>query len=117
VRNIYVVAHPEATHHVDNLVGGWHDSRLTLAGAHAAISIAESLRAMIPDDAEVELFSSDLQRTWETANVVGERLGVNPVPDRGLREKVLRRGWRQASGVAGPDFRPAARRRGPNEPR
>lgn len=31
-RSIYVVAHPEATHHVDGVVGGWHDSDLTAQG-------------------------------------------------------------------------------------
>jgi 2,3-bisphosphoglycerate-dependent phosphoglycerate mutase len=87
VRNIYVVAHPEATHHVEGVVGGWHDSQLTRAGARAAASIAESLRARIPEDAEAELFSSDLQRTLRTASVVGDLLHVEPVCDRRLREK------------------------------
>ena len=46
MRNIYVVAHPEATHHVERVVGGWHDSKLTPAGARAAGTIAEAFRAM-----------------------------------------------------------------------
>ena len=29
VRTIHVVVHPEATHHIERVVGGWHDSRLT----------------------------------------------------------------------------------------
>ena len=57
--NIYVVVQPEATHYVEGVVGGWHDSQLTPA---AAASLAEALRARIPEDAEVEVFSSDLQR-------------------------------------------------------
>lgn len=87
MRNIYVVAHPEATHHVEGVVGGWHDSELTPAGARAAVSIADALRASIPEDADVELFSSDLQRTQQTARVVGDRLHVEPILDRRLREK------------------------------
>jgi len=87
VRNIYVIAHPEATHHVDGLVGGWHDSQLTPAGALAAVSIAEALRARIPEGADVEVFSSDLQRAVQTASVVGDLLHVEPVLDRRLREK------------------------------
>ncbi|WP_329865638.1 histidine phosphatase family protein [Streptomyces sp. JV184] len=59
---LYVVTHPEATHHVEGVVGGWHDSQLTPAGVRAAVSIAQALRAQIPDGAEVELFSPDLQR-------------------------------------------------------
>ena len=87
MRTIYVVAHPEATHHVDGVVGGWHDSQLTPAGARAAAWIAEALRSRIPGDAHVELFSSDLQRTLQTARVVGDLLHVEPVLDRRLREK------------------------------
>ena len=87
MRNIYVVAHPEATHHVEGVVGGWHDSQLTSAGARAAVSIAEALRSRIPGDAHVELFSSDLQRALQTARVVGDLLHAEPVIDRRLREK------------------------------
>ncbi|MEV0618297.1 histidine phosphatase family protein [Nonomuraea sp. NPDC050404] len=87
MRTLYVVTHPEATHHVEKVVGGWHDSALTPAGLRAAAAIAQALRARIPDDAEVELFSSDLRRTRETAEQVAELFGVQPVLDRRLREK------------------------------
>jgi broad specificity phosphatase PhoE len=37
VLNIYVVTHPEATHHIEDRVGGWFDSELTRKGlGHAA---------------------------------------------------------------------------------
>jgi 2,3-bisphosphoglycerate-dependent phosphoglycerate mutase len=87
MRNVYVVTHPEATHHVEGVVGGWHDSQLTAVGTRAAASIAEELRARIPNDATVELFSSDLQRAAQTARIVGDHLDVEPVLDRRLREK------------------------------
>ncbi|MEH6376843.1 histidine phosphatase family protein [Streptomyces sp. KLMMK] len=87
MRSVYVVTHPEATHHVEGVVGGWHDSRLTPAGRRAAVSIARALRAAVPDGAGVELFSSDLRRTRETAEEVAGLLGVEPVLDRRLREK------------------------------
>lgn len=87
MRTLYVVTHPEATHHVEGVVGGWHDSRLTPAGVRAAVSIARALRAKIPDGAEVGLFSSDLQRALRTAEEVSELLGVKPILDRRLREK------------------------------
>lgn len=87
MRTIHVVTHPEATHHVDRLVGGWYDSVLTPAGNRAAAAIAETLRARVPEDADVEVFSSDLRRTAQTATVVGARLGVEPVFDQRLREK------------------------------
>ncbi|MEV4806219.1 histidine phosphatase family protein [Nonomuraea sp. NPDC049421] len=87
MRTLYVVTHPEATHHVEKVVGGWHDSRLTPAGLDAAASIAEALRARIPDGADVELFSSDLLRTRQTAEKIAELFGVRAVLDPRLREK------------------------------
>ncbi|MFG2803655.1 histidine phosphatase family protein [Streptomyces pseudovenezuelae] len=87
MRTLYVVTHPEATHHVEAVVGGWHDSRLTPAGLRATASIAHALRARIPDSAKVELFSSDLQRTRRTAEEAAELFGVKPILDRRLREK------------------------------
>lgn len=87
MRSIHVIAHPEATHHVEGVVGGWHDSDLTPAGARAAEAIARALRSAIPDGAEVELFSSDLRRARRTADAVAEKFGVTPMLDRRLREK------------------------------
>lgn len=87
MRTLHVVTHPEATHHVEGVVGGWYDSHLTPAGVSEAVSIARALRARIPDGADVELFSSDLQRTRQTAEEAAELLGVKPILDRRLREK------------------------------
>jgi probable phosphoglycerate mutase len=86
VRTLYVVTHPQATHHVEGLVGGWHDSDLTQYGVTAARRIAEALRSEIPDEAEVELYSSDLKRTSQTAEVIGDRFSLEPVLDARLRE-------------------------------
>jgi 2,3-bisphosphoglycerate-dependent phosphoglycerate mutase len=86
MRTIHVITHPEATHHVEDLVGGWHDSDLTPSGRRAAAAIARALRSAIPDGAEVELISSDLRRTHQTAEAVADVFGVKPVLDRRLRE-------------------------------
>ncbi|MDO3648648.1 histidine phosphatase family protein [Nocardia mangyaensis] len=87
MRTLYVVTHPEATHHVERLVGGWYDSELTPAGLRAADSIAAELRTRVPHDADIEVFSSDLRRTAQTAEAIGVTLGVRPVLDERLREK------------------------------
>lgn len=87
MRSMYVVAHPEATHHVEKVVGGWHDSHLTAAGRRAAAAIARTLRARIPEGTEVEVVSSDLRRARETAEEIAGVFGVVPVLDRRLREK------------------------------
>lgn len=84
---LYVVTHPEATHHVDGLVGGWFDSALTERGLARAAELAAEVRALVPEGARVDVTSSDLTRTVQTATVVAERLGVPVAQDRGLREK------------------------------
>lgn len=38
MRNIYIVAHPEASHHTEGVVGGWYDSVLTERGIRHARS-------------------------------------------------------------------------------
>lgn len=86
VRTVYVVTHPQATHHVDGLVGGWFDSELTPAGRRDAEAVGRELRSRIPTGAAVEVVSSDLRRTAQTAKALGEALGVLPVLDPRLRE-------------------------------
>lgn len=87
MRTLHVIAHPQATHHVDGVVGGWHDSSLTAEGERAAASLAQALRAEIAEDAEVEVVSSDLRRAHATAEVVAGLFGVKTRLDRRLREK------------------------------
>lgn len=87
MQRLYVVTHPEATHHVDRLVGGWHDSRLTDGGLAQSTRIAGFLRAVIPTDSTVQLVASDLARTAQTAATISASLGVETEFDADLREK------------------------------
>lgn len=86
MKNIYVVTHPEATHHVDGLVGGWFDSDLTDRGALQAEAIAEALAQRL-GDARVEVHSSDLLRARRTGEIITKRLGADLMIDPDLREK------------------------------
>lgn len=74
VRHLFVLTHPEATHHVEGLVGGWHDSALTPHGLAQARRIAARLREVIPTETQPELYTSDLQRCLQTAQVISESL-------------------------------------------
>lgn len=87
MRDLYVVTHPEATHHLDGLVGGWFDSDLTLAGQQAAERIAARLRDLIPEETEVGVFSSDLRRTMQTAARISQVLATPVTATADLREK------------------------------
>lgn len=82
-----MVTHPEAEHHISRLVGGWHDSALTEHGRTQATAVAHRLRVLIPGDEDVEVFSSDLLRTRETAQIVAAELDAAPNLDERLREK------------------------------
>lgn len=85
--DLYVVTHPEATHHLEDRVGGWYDSELTPAGLVHAGFIADALTQRVKNGAGVSVFTSDLTRTRQTALAIGERLGREPVSMSELREK------------------------------
>jgi probable phosphoglycerate mutase len=86
VKHVLTVTHPEATHHTDGLVGGWHDSALTPRGLQQAGRIAGRLREIIPAEIRPELYTSDLQRCRQTAQVIAATLHapMQVMPD--LRE-------------------------------
>lgn len=87
MRTVHVITHPQASHHLEGVVGGWHDSELTPDGVRSATRIAEALRSEIPAGAAVELFSSDLARTRRTAEEIASAFGITPALDDRLREK------------------------------
>ncbi len=87
---LHLLTHPEATHVVDGLVGGWYDAALTDRGEEQARLTATEMAARLGSSAgEVAVVSSDLVRCRRTAELVaavlGEGVGVRL--DRGLREQ------------------------------
>jgi 2,3-bisphosphoglycerate-dependent phosphoglycerate mutase len=71
MKTIFAITHPESFHHVEKKVGGWYDTGLTPKGEADAKAIAEKLATMIRSGA-VEIFSSDLLRTSQTAAIIAE---------------------------------------------
>jgi probable phosphoglycerate mutase len=86
MRHIYLVTHPEAQHHVDGLVGGWHDSVLTARGHQQAERIADVLASRI-GSGPVEVYSSDLRRASQAADRIARRFSVEVRTDARLRER------------------------------
>ena len=84
---LYLVTHPEATHHVEKRVGGWHDSSLTERGHRRAQAIARHLRSVIPTGESPAIYASDLLRTRQTAEAIADRFGTKMILDARLREK------------------------------
>lgn len=60
-----------------------YDTPLSEQGREQARLVAERLASEGPFAA---LYTSDLARTMETARAIGTRLGLEPIPDRRLRE-------------------------------
>lgn len=85
MQEIYLVTHPEATHHTAGLVGGWYDSELTDLGRTHAERIASALTDQV--ELSAELYSSDLLRTAQTADAIARAANVRPEFLKGLREK------------------------------
>jgi probable phosphoglycerate mutase len=86
MRTIYIVTHPEASHHTEGTVGGWFDSHLTELGKKHAESVARSLASRLDGNTAV-ILSSDLLRARQTAEVIGNRLETGVALDADLREK------------------------------
>lgn len=87
LRNLFIVTHPEATHHVENLVGGWYDSSLTARGMLDAICVAKALGVRLAGGNRTALFCSDLLRARQTAQAIAEELAVEIRIDADLRER------------------------------
>ena len=62
--------------------GAIHEVPLTAAGQAQAQAAADYLKAFPIGS----IYSSDLQRAWDTATTIGEALGISPHPDPRWRE-------------------------------
>ena len=93
MKNIYVVRHTEATHHIEGLVGGWYDTSLTEKGRNQARKIAAALYSEIGEQ-NIPIYSSDLKRCAETAEAFAEVFNSTVTLDRNLREM----SWGDAEG-------------------
>lgn len=79
---IFLARHGETDWNRDGIWQGWADPPLNDTGRAQARELAEQLR-LVPFDA---VYSSDLQRAHETAEIVAAPHGVPVVADPGLRE-------------------------------
>jgi broad specificity phosphatase PhoE len=83
VTTLLLVRHGETDWNADGRLQGHTDRPLSEYGRRQARQLAEDL-----DGEELEaIYASDLSRAQETAEIVGERLGLAVVLDPDLREK------------------------------
>jgi probable phosphoglycerate mutase len=78
-----LVRHGETEWNAQGRLQGWRDSLLTEQGRAQAAALAERLVAERPD----ALVSSDLGRALATAAPIAARLGLEVIPEAGLRER------------------------------
>jgi len=82
---IVLVRHGQAEHNVSDLNGGWSQTSLTELGRVQAHAAARRLSEEL-EGHSVRLVSSDLRRARQTAEIIGEALGVAPEYVAGVRE-------------------------------
>lgn len=90
MKTIITVQHTQSIHHTNGMVGSWIDWDLSELGIQQAKRIGEKLKVEL-EDRQLVMYSSDLKRAKQTAENVGEYLGISPVLRTELRERNLGR--------------------------
>lgn len=86
MKNIITIQHCESLQHLNQMVGGWTDWELTDWGKVQAYAIGRGLKKEIPNPLDYVMYSSDLMRTKQTAEIVGTHLGLVPILREEIRE-------------------------------
>lgn len=77
---IILVRHGEATHHTNNLTGGWTNSDLTDKGRQQLQAAAKKLaRDFKGQNCKLRILASDLNRAVESAEIIAQELGQKQV--------------------------------------
>jgi len=86
---IILVRHGEATHHTQQLTGGWTDSELTERGIWQLKRVGSALACDLEKrKPKLRILCSDLKRAVHSAELIADALGMNDVePLACLREK------------------------------
>lgn len=88
MKTIITIQHTQSVHHTNGMVGSWTDWKLSEVGVEQARRIGEKLKSEL-EDRKFVMYSSDLLRAKQTAENVGEYLGITPVLRNELRERNL----------------------------
>ena len=84
MRKIILVRHGQGENNLNDLIGGWSNVTLTELGIKQAQAVADRLNEELKEDYTV--YSSDLMRAKQTAEIICEKLGKTPTYAVGLRE-------------------------------
>ena len=90
MKTILTIQHTQSIHHTNGMVGSWTDWKLSEEGILQAKKIGEKLKTELAEK-KLVMYSSDLLRAKQTAEIVGGYLGLTPVLRTELRERNLGR--------------------------
>ena len=82
---ILIIRHGEAISNKDPLLGPWMNTGLSELGVQQIEALAKRLVTEY-SEVPISLISSDLNRALESAEIIGERLGVKPFVHEGIRQ-------------------------------
>ncbi|WBW96413.1 histidine phosphatase family protein [Oceanirhabdus sp. W0125-5] len=85
MKKIIIIQHCQSEHHINNMSGGWTDTPLTDLGRKQAELLGMRLKKELEEN-EYVLYSSDLMRANQTADIIGKHLSSKVIVERGLRE-------------------------------
>ena len=88
MKTIITIQHTESIHHTNGMVGSWTDWDLSELGKEQAERIGKKMAKEFQGWNFV-MYSSDLKRAKQTAEIVGKHLGLKPVIAKELRERNL----------------------------
>ena len=85
MKTIYLVRHGEALDDIEDRYGGWSDDPLTEKGRETAEQLAGKIIRLSPKPTKI--YSSPFKRAFETAEIIGDKLGLKPVSVVNLKER------------------------------
>ncbi|MBX4262862.1 histidine phosphatase family protein (plasmid) [Clostridium estertheticum] len=85
MRKIVVIQHCQSEHHINNMTGGCTDTPLTELGRNQAELIGLKLKKDLEGESYT-IYSSDLMRAKQTADIVAKHLNLNVIEEMDLRE-------------------------------
>jgi broad specificity phosphatase PhoE len=87
--DLYLVRHGQSEGNAARRLQGWSDSGLSAVGQAQAVATGRHLAQQFAAAGimPAALYSSDTPRAWETARLIGQALGLAPLPEPGLREQ------------------------------
>ncbi len=88
MKTIITIQHTQSIHHTNGMVGSWTDWDLSELGKQQAENIGKKISIEL-QGRNIVMYSSDLARAKQTAEIVGKHLDVVPSFEMALRERNL----------------------------